>query len=330
MQPRTDLITIRDNPRLIQEALRELVLQPRLDALKWSGITKQTPNIKVGYPGQHLASLITGMEGQRTGARGNDLCDGSEVKACSRIDQLDKCGVCASPVARSERQCSACGSDRIERKDDSKWLFTIRSEEDLQQLTQRVARIVLLLGDYPEFEEGNYDILRFQAFEIWPGSPRQARFAELMSNYYHRIYREHRTAHPDKTPAPKNFWPYSYQFYLCNPIRTFACTVRDANSRPRIDVIQYVEPDADRSALASMSMPRDVAEASEFQALIAAASLEELRRAAGGAAGARPEARKDEIAGYIVEIGEELRSHLPLRDTDRIATAKRGYRRRAV
>jgi hypothetical protein len=53
---------------LIEKLIRELVLEPRLNALEWSKITKQTPNMKIGYPGQHLASLITGVQGVRTGA----------------------------------------------------------------------------------------------------------------------------------------------------------------------------------------------------------------------------------------------------------------------
>src|SRR3989344_3815007 len=113
MQPNKKLITISNNLKQITQLLGELVLQPRINAIKWSVITKQTPNIKIGYPGQHLASLIAGMEGERTGARGNDLIDGSEVKSCSRIDQLDICKNCDSPVARLEEKCSNCGSADI-------------------------------------------------------------------------------------------------------------------------------------------------------------------------------------------------------------------------
>lgn len=94
MKPKTELITITDNETKIVKLLQELVLQPRLLALEWSKITKQTPNMKIGYPGQHLASLITGIEGARTGARGDDLRDGTEVKSCSRVDQLDTCVAC--------------------------------------------------------------------------------------------------------------------------------------------------------------------------------------------------------------------------------------------
>jgi len=166
MQPDINLITIKDNKVLIKKLLEELVLEPRINALKWSEVTHQTPNLRIGYPGQHLASLITGIKGRKTGARGDDLEDGTEVKSCSRIDQMDSCKDCKSPVARIEIKCSSCGSSNIERKDDSKWLFTIRSENDLKVLTQDVERIFLLLADYPNFAQQDYDTLRFQSFEI--------------------------------------------------------------------------------------------------------------------------------------------------------------------
>ena len=83
MKPEAKYITISDNKNRIEQLLMELVLEPRIKALVWSQITRQTPNMKIGYPGQHLASLITGVEGSRTGARGDDLVDGTEVKSCS-------------------------------------------------------------------------------------------------------------------------------------------------------------------------------------------------------------------------------------------------------
>ena len=46
--------------------IEDLVITPRIMALEWSKITKQTPNLKVGYPGQHIASIITGVEGEKT------------------------------------------------------------------------------------------------------------------------------------------------------------------------------------------------------------------------------------------------------------------------
>ncbi|NCO75008.1 MAG: MamI family restriction endonuclease [Cyanobacteria bacterium] len=263
MQPDINLITIKDNKVLIKKLLEELVLEPRINALKWSEVTHQTPNLRIGYPGQHLASLITGIKGRKTGARGDDLEDGTEVKSCSRIDQMDSCKDCKSPVARIEIKCSSCGSSNIERKDDSKWLFTIRSENDLKVLTQDVERIFLLLADYPNFAQQDYDTLRFQSFEIWTNSIRQEKFQEIMTNYYYNIYLQNKKNNPDDTPAPQNFWPYQYQFYLCNPILTFACTITEASTKPEVTIDHYIEPHINRKNIPSILMPLNILQKKE-------------------------------------------------------------------
>ncbi|KKQ23028.1 MAG: MamI restriction endonuclease [Candidatus Wolfebacteria bacterium GW2011_GWC1_37_10] len=319
-----------DNERLIKQLIDELVLQPRLNAIEWSKITKQTPNIKIGYPGQHLASLITGMTGERTGARGNDLIDGSEVKSCSRIDQLDICKNCSLSVARVELECSHCGSKDIERKNDSKWLFTIRNESDLEVLIHEVNRVVLLIGDYPNFDSGDFETLRFQAFEIWPEEKRHKRFAELMTNYYRKIYLSHRKKTPDQTPAPKNFWPYSYQFFISNPIRTFLCIVENANTKPKIRIEKLVAPSEDRSKIKSERMPIETINDRELKELVSRISQSELNQVATKKITLK-EAKKmplKTLRGFIEEIPENLREYLELRDTDKISSAKKKYSRR--
>ena len=300
MLPNKKLITIDNNQELIKELLFDLVLEPRIKALKWSQITKQSPNLKVGYPGQHLASLVVGMVGEKTGARGNDITDGSEVKSCSRIDQLDNCKDCKSKVLRTENSCQNCNSLNINRMDDSKWLFTIRSENDLKVLTQDVDRIILVIADYTAFNERNFEDLRFQFFEIWTKSPRNKHFVTLMTNYYEKIYLEHKKKNSNKTPAPKNFWPYSYQFYMCNPIKILNCIVKNANTKPEINIDYYVSPQTDRNLLASELMP------------IVLLKQEELKIIAS---------ERDVSIEHLKEnmpfISEELRLLLTLRDTDK-------------
>lgn len=334
MQPNSRLITIRDNEQKIRQLLTELVLTPRAQAIKWSSMTKQSPNIRIGYPGQHLASLIAGMEGEKTAARGNDLVDGSEVKSCSRIDQLDVCEVknCRAPVARGEERCPECGSTNIERKNDSKWLFAVRSEKELHRLLYEVCRIVLILADHPGFAQGDYGTLRFQCFEIWPKSPRHARFAEILTNYYRKIYLAHRKKDPSKTPAPKNFWPYSYQFYICNPILTFSCTVENANVTPEIKIERYMQPGADRSSLPSVIMDPRILKKSEMELILRRASKDELTRMLKQGEKINRKfqriAKLEELQGAFAGIDEALRRYLPLRKTDRISTSKREYKRR--
>lgn len=330
MKPDTSKVTIGDNKNQIIKLLDELLLNPRLDLIRWSRITKQTPNVKIGYPGQHLASLVTGVEGSRTGARGHDLIDGSEVKSCSRIDQLDRCLDCKGPVARLETECAECGSTRIKRNNDSKWLFSIRSEDELRQLTQDVGRVLLMIGDHPNFDQGDYSTLRFQAFEIWPNSPRARHFVTLMENYYYKLYLGHIEKNPTKNPAPKNFWPYSYQFYMCNPIKTFSATVLDSDSAPKTTVDYYVEPDADRSELASELMPGSLLMPPELEQ-VAALPDHELEQLVDGVTPARfrnlPNAKRKHA---LKPLDETARAHLTLRDTDVPTPHARAYARRAI
>lgn len=333
MKPNPKLVTISNNEEKIKELLFELVLIPRINALKWSKITRQTPNIKIGYPGQHLASLITGMVGEGTGARGNDLIDGSEVKSCSRIDQLDQCKDCKQPVTRFENQCPQCKSTDIVRKNDSKWLFSVRNENELTMLLETVDRVLLLIGDYPNFDDADYETLRFQAFEIWTKSERNKRFSEIIRNYYSRIYLAHKKRNPSSNPAPKNFWPYSYQFYLCNPISVFACKVNNANTKPNIVIEHYIKPDQDRSLLPSPIMPLTVTYDDELKVAISKASSEDIKDVLKSehkhiSKDQLTKVEVDELRKMLIGLNEKLRGNLPLRDTDKISTAKETYSRR--
>lgn len=332
MKPNDKFITIKHNLIKINLLLQELVLQPRINAIKWSKITRQTPNIKIGYPGQHLVSLITGMSGEGTGGRGNDLIDGSEVKSCSRIDPLDKCQKCDGPVARLELVCVKCGSKNIKRSNDSKWLFGIKSEDDLNILTNKVQRIVLILADYPNFDNEDYDTLRFQSFEIWTNSDRGRNFVQIMKNYYNKIYLEHKKNNVEKNPAPKNFWPYQYQFYMCNPILTFSCIVTNANSEPVVEITDYVKPEDDRTHLPSVIMPASILSDEEVEIIFKEAKREELelmfKNNFKNMYSKIEQSSSNEKKESLIGIDEVLRSYLSLRDTDKISVAKNKYSRR--
>ena len=324
MQPNLKLVTIDNNINLITKLIHELVLEPRIKALEWSQITKQTPNMKIGYPGQHLASLVVGMEGCKTGARGNDIVDGSEVKSCSRVDASDKCTNCGEKLSRTEMVCGVCGSAEISRDNTSKWLFTIRDENDLKVLTQDLDRVILVLADYPEFHLNNFDDIQFQVFEIWNNTERCKEFTNLMTNYYNNIYQVHRGKDNAKTPAPKNFWPYSYQFYKCNPIKVFSCVVKDANKKPVIEDIFYIDPKQDRSNLSSELMPSTILSKDEVPALIemlrkvpkdllqkrlvVGKTIKELQEVVTARAFS-----KTKISQILPYIDEDLREYLPLR-----------------
>jgi len=308
MIPDKKKITLGDNVARIEALLTEVVLRPRRDFIRWAQLTKQTPNMKIGYPGQHLASLISGMEGERTGARGHDLCDGSEVKSCSRVDQLDTCQRCEAAVARIEASCPECGSGDVKRNNDSKWLISVRSQEELDYLLGEVPRVLLIITDYLDFESMDWSKLRIQAFEIWPASPRHRHFRTLMENYRNKIFLPHVAKNPGKSPAPKNFWPYSFQFFMCNPVRTFFASVSNANVDPAITIHEYVAPDADRGKLLPVPMPWDVLNKDEQGA---------MTRLLGS-----------RIAQVKVSgLSESDRSNLELRDTDRAVAHEKKYKR---
>lgn len=332
MLPNQSKVTLENNQDLIKDLLFDLVINPRLQLMKWSKITHQTPNIKIGYPGQHLSSLISGVEGDRSGARGHDLRDGTEVKSCSRIDQLDKCLQCGGPVARMEAECSFCGSTNIKRNNDSKWLFTVRTPEEANQLSNQIDRVMLLIGDYPNFDAGDFETLRYQAFEIWPKHSRGGRFGEIISNYYEKIYLEHRRKNASSNPAPKNFWPYQYQFYMCNPIKTFSCTITNSLTDPSISIELYVDPLMDRENMPSEIMPIKILKEAELSLILASATDEELSKCLMPGVTIKEFRllsfkKKTEL---IIGIDEKLRSYLPLRDTDKISVAKNAYARRAI
>jgi len=108
MKPNSQYINVTTDENIISDFIEDIILTPRLKILKWSNLTKQTPALKISYTAQHLASLITGVEGSRTAARGDDLADGSEVKGCTRTDQLDTCKTCKNKVLRLESECAFC------------------------------------------------------------------------------------------------------------------------------------------------------------------------------------------------------------------------------
>lgn len=295
MTPNPKYITIHDNKKLITEFINDMIIEPRRKAHKWSVITNQTPNLKSGYPMQHLASLIVGMEGTATGARGDDIVDKSEVKACSKVDQSDKCNNCKANVLRSDLSCIKCGSTDIKRNNDSKWLISIRSQDELRMYLEETPRFIFIVSDYPKFEENNFNDIRIRAFEIWPKSERSKRFSDLLTKYYENIYLEHIRKDPNLTPAPKNLFPDDFPFYMCNPIKIFECIIENSLSETaKPNITYYIEPSQDRTNLASELMPKSKLQKQEIKLLSSFFNLDNINY-----------------------IDEKMREKLSLRDTDK-------------
>ena len=245
MKPNVKLITIDDNITKIKNFLTDIIITPKHALRQWAMVTNQTPAAKIGYVGQHLASLITGVPGTGSGARGDDIADGSEVKSCNKVDQVDRCMNCGARVLRMETHCSVCGSTNIKRRNDSKWLFSIRDKHELEQY-HNLDRVVLLLMDYPKFNQGDYKDIRISVFEIYPKEARMNVFKELIDNHYYHIYLP--KLHANQKTNPMNLHPFSFQFYKCNPIQTFECIIENIDTNPVIIINTYIEPIVDRDS----------------------------------------------------------------------------------
>lgn len=275
MKPNSQYITIDNNLEKIKQFIKEIIIDPKRVLARWAMVTKQTPAAKIGYIGQHLASLITGVPGTGSGARGDDLADGSEVKSCNKVDQVDKCKDCGARVLRLETKCSVCGSDNIDRKDDSKWLFSIRDQHELDQY-KNLDRVVLLLMDYPNFDDDNFKDIRITVFEIYPKDERMSVFNELITNHYYNIFMPKQEA--NQKTNPMNLHPWSFQFYKCNPIKTFECKIKNIDTKPDIliDSKSYIEPNRERDAsLKPIPMPTGLLKAKEWEEMLSKANYEE-------------------------------------------------------
>ena len=268
MKPNESFITINDNLKNVEKFIEEIIITPKRYLARWATLTNQTPAAKIGYIGQHLTSLITGVQGTGSGARGDDLSDGSEVKSCNKVDQVDKCKNCGTRVLRIENECPNCHSTNIERKDDSKWLFSVRDEHELNQYLN-MERIVLLLMDYPKFDLGDYKDIRISVFEIYPKEERMSVFRTLISNHYYKIFVPKQNDN-DKT-NPMNLHPFSFQFYKCNPIKTFECIIRDIDTNPviDIDIDNYINPYIDRNeSVSPVPMPTSLLKDGEWEEML--------------------------------------------------------------
>lgn len=107
-----------------------------------------------------------------------------------------------------------------------------------------------MLYDYHMFEEGNFNEARIVMYEIWPKSKRSYKFRTLLNNYYEYLYKPHIIKNPPRTPATKNFWPESFQFYMCNPVKIFECHIHNWQSNTTsVEITNLIGHSEDHSKL---------------------------------------------------------------------------------
>lgn len=86
------LLSSEQRKELAKALIEEQVINQRNLLSHWSTVTAQSSMIDTGYIAQHLVSLQTQIAGQGMRGKGEDLCDGSEVKGANFLDSLDKAG----------------------------------------------------------------------------------------------------------------------------------------------------------------------------------------------------------------------------------------------
>jgi hypothetical protein len=176
----------------------------------WQKLTEQTVLVPTGYYGQTLVSLVTGIKGKATAARGDDLADGSEVKTCSRYQQLNNCRDCKERVASIYNSCSVCGSENIKIMKDSHWICSI-NKNNYKQYKVKIPVIYFLLVDTHDLKKN-----QLVRFTIWTIKPKENMIWQknYVDNYYKK-YKQNKIK--GNTPAPMNVHPRSPKFNSINP-----------------------------------------------------------------------------------------------------------------
>ena len=129
--------------------------------------------------------------------------------------------------------------------------------------------------DYPNFVDNDFKDIRITVFEIYPKDDRMSVFNELISNHYYNIFMPKQEA--NQKTNPMNLHPWSFQFYKCNPIKTFECTIENIDTNPviLIDSNSYVEPNRERDeSLKPIPMPSTLLKADEWVEMISKSDYE--------------------------------------------------------
>ena len=85
-----NLLSHEQRKQLAKILIEEQIVKQRKMLSHWGTLTAQSFIIDTGYIAQHLVSLQTQISGQGMRGKGDDLCDGAEVKSANFIGSLDK------------------------------------------------------------------------------------------------------------------------------------------------------------------------------------------------------------------------------------------------
>jgi ribosomal protein L40E len=220
-----------ERKRLMSRFLKEMYFERRKNIFEWASITKQTPLIETKFLGQNLVSLVTGIPGRGTAARGDDLSDGSEVKTCSRLDQLSRCNKCKARVTALDKKCRKCGSTDITVMKDSHWIFTINTDDKKKHLVDKTPSIYFLLIDDYKLGKGN-----LARFTIWTIAPKTNKFfrKKYVEDYYKTYFKKRKDI--GENPAPMNVHPRSPKFGKTHPDLVFEAVM---NNKGNVNILKF-------------------------------------------------------------------------------------------
>ena len=234
-----------------EQLIYDLYIDLKRKVNKWASITHQTAQARMGYVGQHLVSIVTGFPGSRSGARGKDLVlpndEYAEIKTCYRVDQLGKCNTCGVVVSGIEKSCPECGSEDIKRKEDSKWLISIRHDDEFAEILNP-KYYYLVLFEFTDIEQS--DTIRAS---IWRVDSMVPGFAYCMIDYYKNIRAR------SSSKAPFDFWPYQLKFDIMRPMLIYRSYITKDDR-----VVTEIFPNRDSEQLHVIKSLSDYSQSSNF------------------------------------------------------------------
>lgn len=191
-------LSLENRKELSRLLLEEQVSEQRKKLNHWSTITAQSSQIDTGYIAQHLVSLQTQIAGQGMRGKGDDLCDGSEVKSANFLDSLDKKGATAP-----RWNFTAVTRQIMERFLDYPAVYLLSMDLNAEKgfrtriwkidvtkhsvLRERYIEWMSKLG-YPKFEANREESVNFQLFPPHSGTEETfARHGNGKANGFSRI-----------------------------------------------------------------------------------------------------------------------------------------------
>lgn len=83
-------LTSSQRVELLEQLFEEFFVDQHLTLQKWAALTGQSAQVDTGYIAQFVASICLGIPGQGFRGKGDDLIDGSEVKAAANTSGVDR------------------------------------------------------------------------------------------------------------------------------------------------------------------------------------------------------------------------------------------------